>query len=140
MKPWTPERRKELRRLATAGGMSGEQIAIVLESGRSSIMRELKRMRLKLNGGNRGFRSTRKNMAPKTTTDDDYEFTLEEKAQLVLIAARARDRGEAALAGLTIYKVFVGASLDRRGETDRTVAALRESYRRAHAQGRFAKD
>lgn len=57
MAPWTPKRREKLRRLAQAGGMSGKQIAAALGSGRSTIMRELKRLGISLNEGNRGFRT-----------------------------------------------------------------------------------
>lgn len=60
MSAWTLERRTKLRRLAKRSQRTGEEIADVMESSRGSIMRELKRMGISLNGGNPGFRSKKR--------------------------------------------------------------------------------
>jgi hypothetical protein len=56
---------------------------------------------------------------------DKYEFSVEEKSQLILIAARARELGQADIAGLAIFKVFLGAHCDSSAATDELIKQIR---------------
>ena len=58
----------------------------------------------------------------------EYDFTIDEKAQLILIADRARKLGKAELAAITIFKVFLGASTDNRKEADDVVAMIKTHF------------
>jgi hypothetical protein len=60
MSAWTTKRRDLVRRLALGGEHTGEEIAEAMDSSRGSIMRELKRMGISLNGGKHGFRSKKR--------------------------------------------------------------------------------
>lgn len=56
MSAWTPARREKLRRLWEQSAQTGEEIAVALDSSRGSVMRELKSMGLRINGGKKGPR------------------------------------------------------------------------------------